>query len=65
MNTDGTDVDKRVYYREMIETVVQVGCAEGLIKALCHLIQQMTVDQLRVLGDIFDRGPRADRIWTS
>ena len=62
MNTDGTDVDKRVYYREMIETVVQVGCAEGLIKALCHLIQQMTVDQLHIIGDIFDRGPRADRI---
>ena len=62
MNTDGTDVDKRTYYREMIETVVQVGCAEGLIKALCHLIQQMTVDQLHIIGDIFDRGPRADRI---
>ncbi len=62
MNTDGTDVDKRTYYREMIESVVQVGCADGLIKALCHLIQQMTVDQLHIIGDIFDRGPRADRI---
>lgn len=62
MNTDSTDVDKRTYYREMIESVVSVGCADGLIKALCHLIQQMTVDQLHIIGDIFDRGPRADRI---
>lgn len=62
MNTDGTDADKRTYYREMIESVVEVGSADGLIKALCHLIQQMTVDQLHIIGDIFDRGPRADRI---
>ena len=62
MNTDGTDMDKRTYYCEMIESVVRVGCANGLIKALCHLIQQMTVDQLHIIGDIFDRGPRADRI---
>lgn len=62
MNTDGTDMDKRTYYCEMIESVVRVGCADGLIKALCHLIQQMTVDQLHIIGDIFDRGPRADRI---
>lgn len=62
MNTDDTDVDKRTYYREMIDSVIRVGCADGLIKALCHLIQQMTVDQLHIIGDIFDRGPRADRI---
>lgn len=62
MNTDATDADKRTYYREMIDAVIQVGCADGLIKALCHLIQQMTVDQLHIIGDIFDRGPRADRI---
>ena len=62
MNTDATDADKRTYYREMIDAVIRVGCADGLIKALCHLIQQMTVDQLHIIGDIFDRGPRADRI---
>lgn len=60
--TDDTDADKRRYFREMIDTVLVAGIAEPLIVALCHLIQQLTVDKLHIIGDLFDRGPRADKI---
>lgn len=32
------------------------------IVALCELIQNLTIDNLHIIGDIFDRGPRADII---
>ncbi len=60
--TDDTDADKRRYFREMIDTVLVAGIAEPLIVALCHLIQQLTVDKLHIIGDLFDRGPRPDKI---
>ncbi|MCI8880565.1 MAG: fructose-1,6-bisphosphatase [Clostridiaceae bacterium] len=60
--TDDTDADKRRYFREIIDTVLVAGIAEPLIIALCHLIQQLTVDKLHIIGDLFDRGPRADKI---
>ncbi len=62
LQTDDTDPDKRRYFQELIATVVKAGVSDPLITALCHLIQQMTVDHLHIIGDIFDRGPRADMI---
>lgn len=62
MNTDGADADKLRYFTAMVSTAIQVGAAQPLICALCQLIQRMTVDQLHIIGDIFDRGPRADHI---
>ncbi len=60
--TDDTDADKRRYFREIINSVLLAGIAEPLIVALCHLIQELTVDKLHIIGDLFDRGPRADKI---
>ncbi len=60
--TDDTDSDKRRYFREIIDSVLTAEIAEPLIVALSHLIQQLTVDKLHIIGDLFDRGPRADKI---
>lgn len=60
--TDDTDADKRRYFREIINSVLVAGIAEPLIVALCHLIQELTVYKLHIIGDLFDRGPRADHI---
>ena len=54
--------DKRQCYRSMLSTTIEIGMAEPIITALCHLIQGVAVDHLHIIGDIFDRGPRADRI---
>ena len=62
LQTDDTDPDKRRYFRALIASIVKSDSSDPLIIAFCHLIQQMTVDHLHIIGDIFDRGPRADKI---
>ncbi len=53
---------KSIYYQEVISAAVDTGIAEGLITSLCYLISQIAVDNLHIIGDIFDRGPGANRI---
>lgn len=62
LQTYDSDPDKRRYFRALIASIVKSDSSDPLIIALCHLIQQMTVDHLHIIGDIFDRGPRADKI---
>ena len=49
--------DKERYYREILNTIVEVGVADSVIITLCNLIQRMVVDHLHIVGDIYDRGP--------
>lgn len=49
-------LNKEAYYESIINTTVELGAAEDFIVALSHLIQQLAVDHLHVLGDIYDRG---------
>lgn len=56
---------RRDQYENIISTSVQIGQAAGIITALCHLIKALVVDHLHIVGDIFDRGPRADIIMDS
>lgn len=56
------DVVKEYYYDEIITTILDTGIADRFIKSLCELIQSLAIDKLHLIGDIFDRGPRADVI---
>lgn len=56
------DVNKDFYYDEIINTIISTGIAENFIASLCRLIQSLAIDKLHIIGDIFDRGPRADII---
>ncbi|MBD5146332.1 MAG: fructose-1,6-bisphosphatase [Ruminococcus sp.] len=56
------DVNKDFYYDEIINTIIDTGIAENFIASLCRLIQSLAIDRLHIIGDIFDRGPRADII---
>ncbi|MCD8144158.1 MAG: fructose-1,6-bisphosphatase [Oscillospiraceae bacterium] len=60
--TDTTDVDKQRYFQEIITSAIDSGVGDGVISNLCYLIQHMTVDNLHIIGDIFDRGPGANKI---
>ncbi|MBE6598850.1 MAG: fructose-1,6-bisphosphatase [Ruminococcaceae bacterium] len=57
-----SDINKDFYYDTIIDAIITTGAAEDFIVAVCDLIRNLTVDQLHIIGDIFDRGPRADRI---
>ena len=56
------DVDKEYYYTELISSILSTGIADDFIAALCAMIRRLSVNRLHIIGDVFDRGPRADRI---
>lgn len=62
LHVDYNDENKKIYYSEIIQTILDVQIADKFIIALCELIQNLTIDNLHIIGDIFDRGPRADII---
>ena len=59
--SDGTP-DKDGYYREVMQSILETGQADAMIIALSRVIQALAIDRLHIIGDIFDRGPRADLI---
>lgn len=56
------DTKKTAYFNRIIETIILTGRAEDFIVAMCNVIQRLSIDQLHVLGDIYDRGPGAHLI---
>lgn len=62
LHVDYNDENKKLYYNEIIHSVIDTGIADKFIISLCRLIQNLTIDNLHIIGDIFDRGPRADII---
>lgn len=55
-------VDKQAYYEEIIKTIISIDRSKEFIIAISKLIQRLVIDRLHIIGDIFDRGPRADII---
>ena len=53
------DIDKADYVKVIVDTIISTGRADDFIVALCNVIQRLSIDQLHILGDIFDRGPGA------
>jgi fructose-1,6-bisphosphatase-3 len=54
--------NKQPYYNRIIETIITTGQADEFIKAISRVIQRLSIDQLHILGDIYDRGPGAHLI---
>ena len=54
--------DTNLYHKEILEGIVEVGRGKEFIIALCELIQNLSIDCLHIIGDIYDRGARPDRI---
>ena len=53
------DSNKAAYVNVIIETIISTGRADDFIVAICNVIQRLAIDQLHILGDIYDRGPGA------
>ena len=53
------DQDKAAYVSVIVDTIISTGRADTFICALCNVIQRLAIDQLHILGDIYDRGPGA------
>ena len=53
------DQDKAAYVAVIVDTIITTGRADDFIVAICNVIQRLAIDQLHILGDIYDRGPGA------
>lgn len=56
LTTGSKDFNKEEYYEQILEAILDTGCADKFITAICHLIQDSVIDRLHIVGDIYDRG---------
>ena len=57
LHANQNSYDKDIYYDKIIDNIISLGRADAFIIALSNLIQQLAVDHLHIIGDIYDRGP--------
>lgn len=48
--------NKHNYINVIIDTIIETRRADSFIIALCNTIQRLVIDQLHIVGDIYDRG---------
>jgi len=65
LHTYDGEEEKKDQYENILDTVIAIGQAGELIEAISKCIKRLTVDHLHIVGDIFDRGPRADIVMDS
>ena len=58
----GEGEERQSYHQRIIETIIDTGSANDFIRSLAQLIKRLAVDHLHMVGDVFDRGPHADKI---
>lgn len=54
--------NKADYYSKIVQQIISLGQADKLITGLAYTTQRLVVDQLHVVGDIYDRGREPDKI---
>ena len=59
---DSSEGGQARYYENIPKTVARLGAGREFVIALCRAVKALAIDHLHVVGDIFDRGPRADLI---
>lgn len=53
------EANKTAYVNVIIDTIISTGRADDFIAAIAKVIQRLSIDQLHILGDVYDRGPGA------
>ena len=54
--------NKDKYYQAIIKSIIELNYAEKLIIALSSIIKALAVDELHIVGDIYDRGKEPHKI---
>lgn len=57
--------DKEQYYKQIINSIIELDRADEFIVAISNLIKRMAIDHLHVVGDIFDRGSDAKKVLST
>ena len=56
------DQNQYAYHARILDTIWETGSFRLFVGALSYLIKRLAVDHLHIVGDIYDRGPHADKI---
>ena len=59
LHTRTEEANKAAYVNVIIDTIISTDSADNFITALANVIQRLAIDQLHILGDVYDRGPGA------
>lgn len=62
LNVSGEEMNKRQYFNTLIDTIIEIDASFDFIRTVCHVIQELSIDHLHIVGDIYDRGERPDKI---
>ena len=62
LHESSIDTNKQAYVEVIVRTIIATDRADEFIISICNLIQQLAIDTLHILGDVFDRGPSPDKI---
>lgn len=62
MNSRALLEDENIHAEAAMDVIMNSEYCNDFLRELCFMIQNVAVDQLHVLGDIFDRGPAPHRI---
>lgn len=63
LNERYKDKNRETYFESIIKTIIDTGKAEEFIVTLAKLIQRFVIDTLHIIGDIYDRGHGAEKIF--
>ncbi len=58
----GREEGREEYLHDVINIIIENDMGAEVISELCHLIQNLTVERIHIIGDVFDRGPHPDMI---
>lgn len=62
LHESAMEPNKQAYVDVVVRTIISTGSSDAFIVAMCNLIQQLTIDLLHILGDVYDRGPFPHKI---
>ena len=62
LNADAAMKNREDYYDRIITSLIGIDRADAFITAIAGVIKRLAVDRLHIIGDVFDRGPRPDKI---
>lgn len=63
LNERYLDKSREVYFISIVNTIIEIGKADEIIITLAELIRRFIIDKLHIIGDIFDRGDSAEKIF--
>lgn len=62
LNTIVDEEDSDIYNQAIISAIIEQNASVSFIVALCEMIQNVSVDELHIIGDIYDRGSGPHKI---